>query len=731
MRTRTYLLAASALTWLATGATSASAQQSVNEDDPAVSSEIVVTAQRKPELLSKAALSISAVTGSDLKSAGVVDALSLSTAVPTVKIDQANGLQITIRGVSSADGTEKGDPSAAFMLNGVYLARQQSLSGAFYDLDRIEVLRGPQGTLYGRNATAGVVNVITKRPSDHFETAINGELSNFDTRRVDAMVNVPVSENFAVRAAGAYNRHDSYLVAGNGSDQRLGQDQDEYAGRLSADLKFGSENQGNLLVVGDYAHQGGAGPQAVSIGNFYSAFTTSKPLYRSPSSADARTVTYPVASAPYQDNKIYGISSELTWDFGPVNLTYLGSYRVFDRDTLGTYVNANSGRYADQYTSGKTRSNSQELRLATSGDGPLEAVAGLYYFRERSTNVNTILHNYAGFALYGFLQSPVIGESKAVFGQATYHLTDALRVTGGIRYSKDEKSRVGLTIYNRTSSVLDPATYTVSAVNNAKRSFSKVTWKGGVEYDLSRALLFYANASTGYKAGGFNDGCTAGSTGCSSPIADNQLYYKPEEITAYETGLKGKFLDNALTLSLAGFYYDYTNMQLSSPGTLGQTTLNAGKARIKGVETAATITPSLRDRLDVSFNYLDAYYTRYSPTATLDFAGRSLDNAPEWVVTMAYTHTFPLGNGGEIAAHADTRLSDSYVLTNFANGTQYRNPSNTKTNLTLTYNAPEQRWYLQGFLKNAENTINFAGYGLGRVYVSEPRLYGVRAGMRF
>ncbi|MEE4454718.1 TonB-dependent receptor [Novosphingobium resinovorum] len=711
-------------------ATVASAQDEA-ADGGTISNEIVVTAQRKPELLSKAALSISAVTGNDLKSAGVVDALSLTTAVPTVKIDQANGLQITIRGVSSADGTEKGDPSAAFMLNGVYLARQQSLSGAFFDLDRIEVLRGPQGTLYGRNATAGVVNVLTKRPTDRFEAAVTGEFSNFDTQRIDGMINLPVTENFALRAAGAYNKHDSYLISGNGSDQRLGQDQDEYAGRLSADLKFGSENQGNLFVVGDYAHQGGVGPQAVSIGNFYSDFTTVDPVYLSPSQSEARTVTYPVASTPYQNNKIYGISGELTWDFGPVNLTYLGSYRVFDRDTLGTYVNANTSRFADVYTTGKTKSNSQELRMATSGDGPLEAVVGLYYFRERSTNVNTILHDYAGFALYGFLQSPVIGESKAVFGQATYHLTDTLRVTGGIRYSKDEKSRTGLTIYNRTSSIFDPATYTVSAVNNAKRSFSKVTWKAGAEYDVSQDVLFYANAATGYKAGGFNDGCTAGSPGCTSPISDDQLFYNPEELTAYEAGLKGKFLDNAVTLSIAGFYYNYTNMQLSSPGTLGQTTLNAGKARIKGVETSATITPSSRDRFDVSFNYLDAYYTDYSPTSTLDFAGRSLDNAPEWVVTAGYTHTFPLGNGGNIEAHADTRLSDSYLLTNFANGTQFRNPSNTKTNLTLTYNAPEQRWFLQGFLKNAENAINFAGYGLGRVYVSEPRLYGIRAGVRF
>lgn len=695
------------------------------------STEIVVTAQKRPELISKAPLSISAVTGSDLKSAGVTDALSLSTAVPTVRIEQGNGVQITIRGVSSADGTEKGDPSAAFMVNGVYLARQQSLSGAFFDIDRIEVLRGPQGTLYGRNATAGVVNVLTKRPTDRFEAAVNGEVGNYGTYRTDAMINIPISNNFAIRAAGAYNKHDSYLVAGPSVTQPLGDDQDEYALRLSADLKFGADNQGSLFVVGDYAHQGGAGVQPVVIGNFFSNPTSTTPVFLGASSANERTVNYPIAYAPHQNNKIYGITGELTYDLGPVGVTYLGSYRVFDVDTLGTYVNANSNRYAPVWTSGKNTANSQELRLATSGDGPLKAVVGLYYFREKYDKPYTILNNYAGFALYAFLQDKVVAESKAAFGQVTYSLTDRFRVTGGIRYSHDSKSREGVTVLNQTSSVIDPSTYTVATVNDAQGSYSKVTWKAGIEYDVTRKVLFYANAATGYKAGGFNDGCSAGSPDCTKPVADNYLYYNPEELTAYEAGLKGRVLGGAVSFSLAGFYYDYTNLQLTSPGVSGQTTLNAGKARVTGIETSASLTPSSRDRFDVSFNYLDAHYTDYHPTTLIDFAGKQLDNAPDYIVTAGYTHTFPLPNGGNIEAHADTTLSDSYVNTNFANGTQFRYPSYTKTNASLSYHAPGDTWYLQAFIKNAENTITYSGYGVGRVYTSEPRLYGMRAGVKF
>ncbi|WP_206243608.1 TonB-dependent receptor [Novosphingobium terrae] len=691
--------------------------------------EIVVTAQKRPELLSKAPLSISAATGGELRSAGVTDPTSIARLMPTIKIDQAAGLQITIRGVSSADGSEKGDPSAAFMLNGVYLARQQSLSGAFFDIDRIEVLRGPQGTLYGRNATAGVVNVLTKQPTEKFEGSLNAEAGNYGTYRVDGMINMPVSDRLSVRAAAAYNKHDSYLLHGNTTNQPLGQDEDEYAARLSAKLKLGANDQGHLLLVGEYSHQGGVGPQAVTMGNFFANATSTTPLYMSNASSDSqRTVNYPITSKPYQDNKIYGITGEAAWDFGPVNLTYLGSFRGFDRNALNTYVNYNSARYADQITTGITYSNSQEVRLATSGTGPLTAVVGLYYFREKSDNVNTVLHNYAGFPLYAFLQKDVVGESKAAFGQATYAITDSFKLTAGIRYSRDDKSRLGATVYSTTSQALDPSSYTVSAINNASRVDSKVTWKAGAEYDFSHNVLAYANVATGYKAGGFNDGCGAGSPGCTSPVTD--LYYRPEQLTAYETGVKGKFLHNTISASIAGFYYDYKDMQLSSPGTLGLTTLNAGKAHIKGIESQAAITPTRNDRVDLSINYLDARYVTYSPTATINFAGKQLDNSPSWTAMMGYTHTFPLANGGAIEAHGDSTLSDSYETTNFSNGVQYRYPSYTKSNASLTYRT-SRGWTLTGFVKNLENTITISGYGNGRIYASEPRTYGVRAGIKF
>lgn len=697
--------------------------------------EVVVTAQKRPELLSKTPVSISAITGNALKSEGVVSPLSISNLVPAAQIFQAAGIQITIRGVSSPDGTEKGDPSAAFLLNGVYLARQQSLSGAFFDLDRVEVLRGPQGTLYGRNATAGVVNVISNRPKFEFESAGSGELSNEDTRRAEAMVNVPISDTFAFRAAAAYNKHDSYLVDAPGDNRRLGFDQDETAARLSGLWKFGSSQQGSLLLIGDFTHQGGAGPMPVRSQDFFTGYLTQSPVYFDANSETRRTVQYPFVSEQAQDNKIYSMTGELNYDLEPVALTYLGSYRVFDRYNRQIQAFPKSNSYPDNLVTGITRAQSHEFRVSTPSGGPVDAVVGLYYFEETTDDANNILASFSGYSAFAFLQKQVIGNSKAVFGQGTYHINDDLRVTGGLRYSEDFKSRQGLTVGQQGSTVLDPTLYTILSVNDASRSFSKLTWKAGADYDVSQSVLAFASIATGYKAGGFNDGCAATSPMCSAPIAENRLYYQPEELTAYEVGLKGRYFDGTLSLNLTGFFYDYTDLQLNSqqepPAPPGQVTLNAGKAHIKGSEIEAIFAPDRLDRIDLSIALLDASYVSYQPKIGIDYAGRDLDYSPSQVIVAGYTRTFPLSSGAKIAARAETRYSSSYFATDFNTPAQFRQPGYTRSNATVTYSAADDRWYLESFVKNIEDEIVFSGYQSGRVYVSEPRLFGLRAGVRF
>lgn len=201
-------------------ATSASAQEAA--DQPVDNGDIVVTANRTESLASKTPVALTAVAGTALVSQGITNPTALAETVPNLSIDRANGLQITIRGVTSTDGTEKGDPSAAFMLDGIYIARPQVQEVSFFDIGRVEVLRGPQGTLYGRNTTAGVVNVISAKPKlDKFEGSVDLNYGNYNTFQATGVINVPVSEKIALRGAVNYDRRDSYLKAGTGFTSKL------------------------------------------------------------------------------------------------------------------------------------------------------------------------------------------------------------------------------------------------------------------------------------------------------------------------------------------------------------------------------------------------------------------------------------------------------------------------------------------------------------------------------
>jgi iron complex outermembrane receptor protein len=740
----------------------------------ATDGDIVVTAQRTSSLASKTPIALSAIGGDALRSAGITNATALGDQVPNLSIDRTGGLQITIRGVTSRDSTEKGDPSAAFLADGIYIARPQAQEVSFFDIDRVEVLRGPQGTLYGKNTTAGVVNIITKKPVDRFEASANIAYGNFDTIQADAMVNVPVSELLALRFAGSYDRRDSYLIKQAGDPYDNSPFKNNLSGRAQALFNFSPEI--NLLIKADYSRMRGADStlSVLGDGTFFRAqpsqYDYSDALYigGSQSTRSQRQLGFPLASDQRTRNSTWGVSGEFNWDFGPLMLTYLGSYREFKRDELGSgaigATAASGGRLGsvEATFTGKYTQQSHELRFATTGDGPLKAQAGAMYFREKS-GIAYMLKDLIpqtvmpGIHYFGFPQDPTIITSYGIFGQATYSLTDSLRVTAGVRYSKDDKSRDGFTVYQR-GPIFNPATDR-STLNSAAAKFSKVTWRAGIDYDVNSRTLLYGSVATGYKAGGFNDGCEAGvvtnGRTCLPSEARplDQLYYKPETLIAYELGLKTRFADDVVRLAVAAFFYDYKNLQLSTSkeflGTNVLYTTNAGKAEVKGIEAEGTITPDDRNRIDLSFAWLDAQYTDYFPNpigpngqiVVIDYKGRPLDRSPRYVVSAGYSYTLPLGNGGSLGFSARTRLSDSYVITAFNVPRQYRQPSFTRSEVSLTYTAPDDRWYLQGFAKNLENkltmnSVNFNGPSFGRdsfttVTPGDPRTYGVRAGVKF
>lgn len=707
------------------------------------SDDIIVTATRSETLLSKTPIALTAITDEGLRDAGVTDARSLTDIVPNLAItENGDAVRISIRGVTSTDLTEKGDPSAAFLLDGIYIARPIETLGTFYDLERVEALRGPQGTLYGRNTTAGVINVISARPKDKFEASFDGRYGNLGSVGATAMINVPIAGEVGARAAINYDRQDSNVIKGVPSSIPLNPYRNVISGRLSFGGKVGDNF--DFVVRGDYSQQKGALTNTVTLDTFFPVLPTTPgvdPVYVDSSSRHQRTLSYAETAPNHRNNKFWGIMGEFTYDFGPVALTYLGAHREADRSDLRNVL-LFSAVNNPAFFVGDFKMDSHELRLSFGKDQPLHGQVGAYYFKERSVielNLGNPIASIVvpGASRFGFPQGPTIATSKAAFGQFTYDVTPELHLTAGVRYTKDFKSRVGATIvdFPDIPTSICGQIRCVLNQNIAARKFNKTTWKAGVDYDAPGFGLIYASVSTGYKAGGFNDGCVTGQgIGCS--LTADALFYNPETLTSYEGGFKSKLAGGAIRLNASIFHYDYKGLQLSQiccspPQTL---TRNAAVAKVDGVELEATIKASDNDAIDLGFTYTDARYSDFQATPTVNFKGRQLDHAPKMAATAAYTHTFPLGNGGKVEATARTRYSGAYYMQDLNLPAQYRQPSFTKTDLTLTYKAPDDRYYVQGFAKNLENEITLAAATSGLTAgatIEEPRTYGVRAGFKF
>jgi iron complex outermembrane receptor protein len=291
--------------------------------------DIIVTAIRESTLLSKTPVAMTAITGEGLRDAGITNPTQLTDTVPNVQITRGNGLQITVRGVTSTDGTEKGDPSVAFLQDGVYIARPQQQEVSFYDLERVEVLRGPQGTLYGRNTTAGVLNIISARPQHEFGGSIDVSYGNFDALNATGVINIPAGESVAFRAAVNIDRRDSYIIPPASDAFSISPFKNNLSGRVSA--LFDPTPDIQVLLRADYSTLKGKTPNGVPTRNFFPSATTgttltdTEPRYIDSSSKAQRRSTFTQPWDPYRDDYTWGVMGQVDWNLGPVALTYIGS----------------------------------------------------------------------------------------------------------------------------------------------------------------------------------------------------------------------------------------------------------------------------------------------------------------------------------------------------------------------------------------------------------------------
>ncbi len=681
--------------------------------------DVVVTAQKVAQPSSKTAISITAVTGEDLRTAGAATAVNLTTLMPNIQISggQQGSTDISIRGIVSTNTSEIGDPAAAFHIDGVYLARSQAAGATFYDLERVEVLRGPQGTLYGRNATAGAINLITNKPTNKFAAEANLGLGNYNSKHFEGMLNAPINDQLAVRAVVSSSVRDGYLItAGAPNNFSMNRDDaDNRSARIHGLLKISADTR--LLMTADSSADKGAGPGSIPIATFLN------------NTGDAQRTALGNKNEGSRDVRTNGLAAEFVSNLGIGELTYLGARRTLDRNDLSSTGVITSS------TISSFSQTSHELRLASNTKSALTWVGGLYSFDE-SGNVDYLVGGYnpAGAANpgYRFIQGPVRSNSKALFGQATYSLTPALRLTAGVRDTKDEKSRIGQT----TTAAASP----VFGTSNDLVNYSQSSWKLGADYDLNPNVMTYASVATGYKAGGFFDGS-------GYPGVNN---YRPELLTSLEAGVKGRFLNKRLRLNATIFSYDYKDLQITyvniSPATgrAGTVTMNAARATNTGLELEGKWAVSNNGTVNFALGLLDAKYDSFVfPVVTgrpeaIDYAGKSLDRAPKSTLVLGYTHDWNLSNGAGLTAYIGARYSASYVLTNFAVAipVQYTQDAFTYADINATYTAANDKWSVQGFVKNLGNRTAMTGFSYSsltgsQVYLNEPRTFGLRATVRF
>jgi iron complex outermembrane receptor protein len=716
--------------------------------------DIVVTAQRREESLQRAAIAVTAVSGRDLITAGVSDVANLTKLVPALVVQPAGGslTNFYLRGIGTLGSNAYAENAVAFNFGGVYIARPTAPIGSFYDLQRIEVVKGPQGTLYGRNATGGAVNVLPAKPElGQVGGSAILEYGNYNTRKGSAVLNLPLGKAVAIRAAAQVVDRDGYLS--DGYDDEQGE-----AARLS--LLYKPNDAFSLLLVADYFHQGGMGVGPVLIPG--SLVPTASPLEDRVSGADPRShaelrlrfpffinsgLVRPPQRDGYQDSSFYGVSAVVEADLGFATLTAIPAHRVSKPD-FRTYNFGFLGENRETDTQ-----NTLEVRLSSNGNPALRYVIGGYYFREHQQAYNQ--YSQGGAQTTTFLPD-LKTESKALFGQLTFDVSESLRLVGGLRYTAEEKSQH--TPVRQFSAAKPDVPFSLAS---GELSFNKLTWKAGLEYDVGPRSLIYANVSTGFKAGGFF-------------VAIRNSTFDPETLTAFTIGSKNRFLDNRLQLNLEAFYWDYKDQQISFLGPVetslgvfgsGLQTVNAGNARIAGIEVEALFMPTDADRFSGTVQFLDTQYTDFHYVAIsltgvpprsgcqlsndtslavtaparlflVDCSGRPALNSPRWSINLGYERTFGLAGDFELLAGARTRIETSrYLALEFL--PEERQGGYMTSDAYLTLNAPDERWSLTAYINNIEDQA-VLGNAIARpilnvVYgtLRPPRTYGLRAAVKF
>lgn len=686
---------------------------------------VVVTAEKRDTNLQKTGIAVTAVGGEELQRSGIGGLRAMQFLAPGLKIGETQAKTfINMRGIGNELFNAGSDQGVAVHMDGVYLARNEYPSLALVDVDRVEVLRGPQGTIYGRNATGGSINIITQRPSADFDAHASISAGNYNSITESAAIGGTLVEGrvFA-RLAVFSDSHDGWTKnLGNGRDL---DDLSKHAYRLSLRGIVSDTTEVGLTI--NSSRDNGAGPASVvrrsatGPGIIWEhdggLLSTGRNTY-SPDPVGLR-------------REIQGLNLNLTHDFGAATLkTTVGSWNL--SSDISDDLDGTSFFTGDEFWAEKQDQRTVEVNLASNGDGRFQWLAGLFYFGETAKTYYDAQLGDLGFlggetvccaqlSQRGW-QTQVEVHSYAVFGQVGYKFTEALMLKVGARYTTDDKRE------HASLAIFGPP-----LVEDLKDSWHDFTPRAALEYQIDDDVLVYGSVSKGFKAGGYNVWGLQGRA------------FEPEEIWSYEAGVKSRFADDRLQANLTAFYSKYSDLQVNQVLPIaGVQVINAASARSSGAELEFVARPISAFQMNVSAAYLDAKFTSFHNTeidypqlGSQDLSGNRLPKAPAFTIGTAAQYNIPLGDAGSVTIRGEYNWQDVIYFTEFNRNNAYQ-PAVGRWNANVAFDNANGRWTLAAFIKNGGNKLVtegaiIGGQSLGSPvfeFFSPPRLYGLTATYR-
>ena len=758
----------------ALAASPALAQETPQSADDGIG-DIVVTAQKRAENIQDVPIAISAVGSQYLESRGIDSIDKLGTIAPNVKIERAPASktisQISIRGSVTINPAITWEPAVGLYLDGVYIAKAQGSIFDVADLERVELLRGPQGTLYGRNALAGAVNLVTKKPSGEAGGSVDLTYGSFNELRVRGVLDLPQMGPFSVKLSGQYRKRDGLVdlvpdhpVVGGRTDSI---DSGSFMVQVRAQL---SDN-----VTADYtfdyskARQDPPFSQLLRVnrnGDPRDIFDPASPgyafggaffpldLYTNPN----RSTTAAIDAPAYERSRSYGHALTLTADLGAVTIKSITAYRDLDwADGLDLDGSPLPVAFTQRITD--YHAFSQELQLTgEAGDGRLNYVFGAFYFDEKAETLNPQTYFGGGVDLQSDYGSNT--EAFALYAQLDYKLTDSLKISLGGRYTHEKKDvrryfRVNFDPANGIFSPLVVADIAYGVIPDA--TYNNFSPAVTVAWEANPNVNFYARFAQGFKSGGFNGETNvfvAPTTACPSGATELCTPYRPEKVDSYELGMKTRLADGRVIFNVAAFRSEHKDMQLSVfTASTGAASIvkNAAAARIQGLEFETVLRPLDSLTINASLAILDPKYKSFIDGGIDVSANRAFPHAPKTTAAIGFDWQAAKGGWGKLNFYGDLSYVSSYYTFPYPLVTptvsdQNANSSKSKGRSIVNLRASLSEIPVGGataevsvFVRNLtkeDNPSNFIDFGPGfggilLGYFPEPRTFGVTVGLKF